>query len=670
MMKEIETLFTAGDFANVVPLLLKVISNAPAPKGALAMCTIAHFALGQRDKALDFAEQLLDQGVQTALDSKALAIAAMERKDWAEAADFAVMCLEANPADQRNKVLLAQALIELNSTINGPDGPVFAADILLEVRARDRAAFGAFGQFLLGRALLQKVPAPTDATENAVREVVADHRFSAFEKYQVIENYLVQLPMIQPIFNDIRDAAERSSGPIRLSHMALTVLDDSKVLIDCLSHVIVEHHFWEMLVTSVRYSIAQLISKDTAALGHWPKLWQAVSFQCYLAEYCFQVSPAEIDLVQATLAAVIPLIGASDRLPPDSQLILLAAYQDLGTLADGGLLRMKVGAKQVSPIIDLHIGDARRRRKHAGEIKSINKGSPVSSSTVRAFYEANPYPRYGALAPPSPQISYADYLLDQYGLTDLSPKFHHAVEVLLAGCGTGRALMSSALYRTKKVDCLDLSLPSLCYARQRAQDAGYSNVGFFQGDLLDLPQWGRSYDLIECAGVIHHLPDPALGLHGLKSALKPDGIVNLAVYATVGRTSIEAVKSRFDLNDAAQSLDRLRRLRAEIHAAAEQDEDARWVTRFTDFYSVSGTRALLLHPLDNTYSAEGLWQLVDQAGFEIIVASVINVPDRLLLAPYMTNDPYGRSLATWQAIEQHVPQALRSMFDLYLRAKA
>ena len=170
--------------------------------------------------------------------------------------------------------------------------------------------------------------------------------------------------------------------------------------------------------------------------------------------------------------------------------------------------------------------------------------------------------------------------------------------------------------------------------------------------------------------MIHHLPDPALGLRGLKSALKPDGIVNLAVYATVGHTSIEAVKSRFDLNDAAQSLDTLRRLRAEIHAAAERDEDARWITRFTDFYSVSGTRDLLLHPLEKTYSAESLWQLVDQAGFEIIVASVINVPDRLLLAPYMSNDPYGRSLATWQAIEQHVPQALRSMFDLYLRAKA
>ena len=42
---------------------------------------------------------------------------------------------------------------------------------------------------------------------------------------------------------------------------------------------------------------------------------------------------------------------------------------------------------------------------------------------------------------------------------------------------------------------------------------------------------GCSFNKIVCTGVIHHLPDPEIGLRALRSVLKPEGAVHIMVYA-------------------------------------------------------------------------------------------------------------------------------------------
>ena len=49
---------------------------------------------------------------------------------------------------------------------------------------------------------------------------------------------------------------------------------------------------------------------------------------------------------------------------------------------------------------------------------------------------------------------------------------------------------------------------------------------------------GRSFDLIVCTGVLHHLADPDAGLRALRSVLKPEGAMYLMVYAPYGRTGV------------------------------------------------------------------------------------------------------------------------------------
>ena len=47
-----------------------------------------------------------------------------------------------------------------------------------------------------------------------------------------------------------------------------------------------------------------------------------------------------------------------------------------------------------------------------------------------------------------------------------------------------------------------------------------------------------TFDQIVCTGVLHHLADPDVGLSALRSVLKPDGAMQLMVYAPYGRTGI------------------------------------------------------------------------------------------------------------------------------------
>jgi hypothetical protein len=46
------------------------------------------------------------------------------------------------------------------------------------------------------------------------------------------------------------------------------------------------------------------------------------------------------------------------------------------------------------------------------------------------------------------------------------------------------------------------------------------------------------FDQIVCTGVLHHLPDPDIGLASLRSVLAPNGAMHLMVYATYGRAGI------------------------------------------------------------------------------------------------------------------------------------
>ncbi|MDE2756646.1 MAG: class I SAM-dependent methyltransferase [Acidobacteriota bacterium] len=112
----------------------------------------------------------------------------------------------------------------------------------------------------------------------------------------------------------------------------------------------------------------------------------------------------------------------------------------------------------------------------------------------------------------------------------------HALRLGVAGgsaldIGTGPGLIPIMLaVRTPglRLTGVDLSEPMLQKARDAAREAGVADrLDFRLGDAKSLPFSERSFDLVLCNSLLHHLPDPLALLNEVSRVTKPGGAILL-----------------------------------------------------------------------------------------------------------------------------------------------
>ncbi len=200
------------------------------------------------------------------------------------------------------------------------------------------------------------------------------------------------------------------------------------------------------------------------------------------------------------------------------------------------------------------------------------------------------------------------------------------LNALVAGGGTGDATIMLAqqmtnLGRTGQVTWLDRSAAALAIAQGRATARDLTNIVWEQRSLLDLPESGLGpFDYIDCCGVLHHLPDPAVGLRALLSVLAPGGGMGLMVYAPHGRTGVymmQDVLRRLAPEDETpqQRLDVARRVMKHL-------PETQWLRRnhiFDDHINGgdAGLYDLLLNPRDRAYTVPEFSDLLRAAGLRV-----------------------------------------------------
>lgn len=185
-----------------------------------------------------------------------------------------------------------------------------------------------------------------------------------------------------------------------------------------------------------------------------------------------------------------------------------------------------------------------------------NKPDAAADDAVRAMYEELPYP------PREPEFDsqvlvtwrsldlpllsarlFGGRLLSRHNPPDSPLRF------LVAGCGTGDAIVALARLLSiwapgGQIVAVERSSMSLAVARRRVdalrdEEGLRCDVKLVQGSLLDLASLEvGEFDVIDCSGVLHHLPDPVAGLASLAQALKPGGALSLMVYAAHGRRGV------------------------------------------------------------------------------------------------------------------------------------
>ncbi|MBM9507536.1 class I SAM-dependent methyltransferase [Actinacidiphila acididurans] len=112
-----------------------------------------------------------------------------------------------------------------------------------------------------------------------------------------------------------------------------------------------------------------------------------------------------------------------------------------------------------------------------------------------------------------------------------------AGRALDAGCGTARALplLRAVVGPAGTVVGLDLTPEML---REAVRLGRHRQGALLEADGARLPLRAHAFDAVLAAGLVHHLPDPALGLRELARVTRPGG--RLAVFHPVGRATLAA----------------------------------------------------------------------------------------------------------------------------------
>jgi SAM-dependent methyltransferase len=238
----------------------------------------------------------------------------------------------------------------------------------------------------------------------------------------------------------------------------------------------------------------------------------------------------------------------------------------------------------------------------------------------------------------------------------------------MAGCGTGQTTIEAArLIDGVKILAIDLSMAGLAYAKRKAAEFGVSSIEFAQADILELHSLHRSFDVINCSGVLHHLAEPMAGWKVLVSLLRSGGFMRVAVYSEIARRSSMAARAFVASRGFRPTVEEIRRCRQDILDLPDGDP-ARIEARNSDFFSLSGCRDWLFHVRERPLTLPEIARFLAENDLDFVGFSVSSA----VAARYAARFPHDRSLtdlASWERFEQENPRSFMSMYQFWIQKR-
>ena len=415
----------------------------------------------------------------------------------------------------------------------------------------------------------------------------------------------------------------------------------------------------ERVLASARRALLTIAQGGSALSAGAAAFCAALAHQCFINEYVFGLTTGEAERATELRQSLSDAL-ASPGTPPVAWVLAAACYAPLSSLPLADRLCEMVLPEAMAGLLKAQIAEPASEVILRHDIPRLTPiGSP--SLAVQAQYEENPYPRWIRTTVAGASESLSEHLRNAFPHAELAPFNDARPEVLIAGCGTGRnALETHRALVGARTLAIDLSLTSLAYAWRKAREAGEANLQFAQADLLNIAALGRSFDLIEASGVLHHLADPFAGWRALLSVLRPGGVMRLGVYSALARRDLP------DIEIAEPTPDALRQARQTL--AARGDRAAKQARLAQDFYSLSGCRDLLFHTREHRFALGEVAAFLREADLRFIGFVV----DEQVLADYRRrrpHDPGGSDLDGWAAFEQDHPDTFARMYQFWVQKR-
>ena len=165
------------------------------------------------------------------------------------------------------------------------------------------------------------------------------------------------------------------------------------------------------------------------------------------------------------------------------------------------------------------------------DIIFVNISNCPETLRVREFYEKWPYHK----TLPAERLNERLKNLRNEWKNWVFPVSLYQKRTLDAGCGCGFNFALHAVEASVSVG-VDISLNALNLARKYFSDNKIDRKAYFiNTDICNLNLPSRSFDIITCIGVLHHIPDHLAALKNIARLLDEEGILLLGIYHPKGR---------------------------------------------------------------------------------------------------------------------------------------
>ena len=394
----------------------------------------------------------------------------------------------------------------------------------------------------------------------------------------------------------------------------------------------------------------------------------ALALQCFANEYIYAESRQERDRVATLIARTSSCIDNREPFPA-IWISLVGAYQALYKLGlaekfEPSLLQSRA---DIGELIKRQLSEPKREAQISSNIPSLSKIDDEVSNAVRRQYEEHPYPRWRKRSSPSQGHRIDAVMRDMFPEHAIVGTAPESPEILVAGCGTGsQPILTARRFSNARIVAIDLSYSSLAYAQRATDEQGITNIDYLQGDILKLGDLQKQFDLIECAGVLHHMRDPLQGWRVLAGTLRPGGYMKIGLYSRRARRNITATQEFIRQRGYASTTEGIRQCRQAI-MSGDCSPLVEGVSGYYDFYSMSCCRDLLFHVQEHLFSPLEIQACLDELGLQFLGFEPGDSEVKSLYQARFPEDAACNSLANWECFEEEHPDTFRKMYQFWVR---
>ncbi len=202
-----------------------------------------------------------------------------------------------------------------------------------------------------------------------------------------------------------------------------------------------------------------------------------------------------------------------------------------------------------------------------------------------------------------------------------------ATRILVAGGGTGDALVMMAQIFSDwganvDIHYIDTSEASRKIAEARMAARGLTAT-YHTGDLFAAAELGP-FDYIDCCNVLNRLPDANAAMSALANALVPGGGIGMILPAPYGRAGVPEMQHALNTLMPDDAPEKKVELTKGLLGVLPPTNGVKLNPFLRDHFGGgdAGLHDLLLRSQDRTYSVDGVYDLLEGAGLEMLSFSM------------------------------------------------